>query len=215
MRPALLFLPIKAACLPACLHACVPACLPACLPAPSGWLVCPLPACPPNNGFPLRKELTSFAPKLVLQARMEGLRCGLPCFSFPSKLPACLPAQSFFQLSWLALQKARREVGARTDDRAQIFSAAPLLWLAPQSDHGSAACAETEAFFQHGPLQSFFEFNSTGSPYKKHARALLWLAPQSDHGSAARAEAEAVFQYGPPQSDCGGGRLKRPSTLIK
>ena len=95
--------------------------------------------------------------------------------------------------------------------------------LAPQSDHGSAACAETEAFFQHGPLQPFFEFNSTGSPYRKHVRGklaqrlitgrkflsppLLWLAPQSDHGSAARAEAEAVFQYGPPQSDCGGGRL--------
>ena len=47
------------------------------------------------------------------------------------------------------------------------FLSPPLLWLAPQSDHGSAACAETEAFFQHG-LQSFFEFNSTGSPYKKH-----------------------------------------------
>ena len=77
------------------------------------------------------------------------------------------PPQSFFQLSWLALQKARREVGARTDDRAQISQPPRLLWLAPQSDHGSAARAETEAFFQHG-LQSFFEFNSTGSPYKKH-----------------------------------------------
>ena len=42
------------------------------------------------------------------------------------------PPQSFFELSWLALQKARvREVGARTDE----------------SDHGSAARAETEAFF--------------------------------------------------------------------
>ena len=102
------------------------------------------------------------------------------------------PPQSFFQLSWLALQKARREVGARTDDRAQI-SQPPLLWLAPQSDHG-------KAFFQHG-LQSFFKCNSNFSA------TLFWLAPQSDHGRAARAEAEAVFQHGPPQSDCGGGRL--------
>ena len=36
------------------------------------------------------------------------------------------------------------------------FLSPPLLWLAPQSDHGSAACAETEAFFQYGPPQSFF-----------------------------------------------------------
>ena len=82
-----------------------------------------------------------------------------------------------------------------------------------------------EAFFQHGPLQRFFEFNSTGSFALQKACArevgattddraqisqpppLLWLAPQSDLGSAARAETEAVFQYGPPQSDCGGGKL--------
>ena len=89
----------------------------------------------------------------------------------------------------------------------------PPLWLAPQSDHGSAACAETEAFLQYGPPQSFAE---PGSPYKKNVRGkmaqglmtgrkvlsppLLALAPQSDHGSAARAETEAFFQYGPPQS---------------
>ena len=146
------------------------------------------------------------------------------------------PPQSFFELSWLALQKARvREVGARTDDRTQS-SLPPLSWLAPQSDHGSAACAETEAFFQYGPPQSFFElswlalqkarqganFNkppplTARSAVRSKARArevgarvmagrkflsppLLALAPQSDHGSAARAETEAFFQYGPPQS---------------
>ena len=87
-------------------------------------------------------------------------------------------------------------------------------WLAPQSDHGSAACAETEAFFQYGPPQSFFEL-SWLALQKARARevgatmmtgrkflspSLLWLAPQSDHGSAARAETEAFFQSGPPQS---------------
>ena len=46
-----------------------------------------------------------------------------------------------------------REVGATIDDRAQI-SQPPLLWLAPQSDHGSAALAEAEAVFQYGPPQS-------------------------------------------------------------
>ena len=93
--------------------------------------------------------------------------------------------------SWLALQKARREV--------RKFLSPPLLWLAPQSDHGSAACAETEAFFQYGPPQSFFEL-SWLALQKARAREvaqrlmtgrkflsppLLWLAPQSDHGSAA------------------------------
>ena len=94
------------------------------------------------------------------------------------------------------------------------FLRPPLLWLAPQSDHGSAACAETEAFFQYGPPQSFFEL-SWLALQKARAREvaqrlmtgrkflsppLLALAPQSDHGSAARAETEAFFQYGPPQS---------------
>ena len=78
----------------------------------------------------------------------------------------------FFELSWLALQKARARSLCNDDDRAQI-SQPPLLWLAPQSDHGSAACAETEAFFQHGPLQSFFKFNSTGSPCNRHVRGKL------------------------------------------
>ena len=32
-------------------------------------------------------------------------------------------------------------------------------WLAPQSDHGSAARAETEAVTQYGPPQSFFELS--------------------------------------------------------
>ena len=155
--------------------------------------------------------------------------------------------------SWLALQKARREV--------RKFLSPPLLWLAPHSDHGSAACAETEAFFQYGPPRSFFELSwlalqkararevaqrlmtgrkflspppsygslrnpITGVPrarklklFSKMAKStragswrndddraqisqppLLWLAPQSDHGSAARAETEAFFQDCPPQS---------------
>ena len=121
-----------------------------------------------------------------------------------------------FSRYWLALHKARREVGARTDDRAQI-SKPPPSYGSPQSDHGSAACAETDAFFQHGPLQPFFEFNSAGRPAtstragrKFLSPPLLWLAPPSDRGSAARAlklKLEAVFQYGPPQSDDGGGRL--------
>ena len=34
------------------------------------------------------------------------------------------------------------------------FLSPPLLWLAPQSDHGSAARAEAEAVFQYGPPQS-------------------------------------------------------------
>ena len=50
-----------------------------------------------------------------------------------------------FMGAGVAPQKARaREVGASTDDRA----------LAPQSDHGSSARAETEAFFQYGPPHS-------------------------------------------------------------
>ena len=89
----------------------------------------------------------------------------------------------------------------------------PLSWLAPQSDHGSAARAETEAFFQYGPPQSFFELSCLALQ-KARARSwrndddraqiskppLLALVPQSDHGSAARAETEAFFQDGPPQS---------------
>ena len=82
-----------------------------------------------------------------------------------------------FSRYWLALQKARREVGARTDDRAQISKPPPLLWLAPQSDHGSAARAETDAFFQHGPLQPFFEFNSAGRPAKSARGAIFSVAP--------------------------------------
>ena len=136
----------------------------------------------------------------------------------------------------------------------------PLLALAPQSDHGRAACAETEAFFQYGPPQSFFELSwlalqkararevgatmmtgreflcppsygsfrnpITGVPRARKLKLFSnmarrnplpnklarptkstsgswrndWLAPQSDHGSAACAETEAFFQYGPPQS---------------
>ena len=120
------------------------------------------------------------------------------------------PPQSFFELSWLALQKARaREVGATMMTGRKLLRP-PLLALAPQSDHGSAACAETEAFFQYGPLQSFFQLiwlalqkarREVGATMMTGRKFLLpQLAPQSDHGSAARAETEAFFQYGPPQS---------------
>ena len=62
------------------------------------------------------------------------------------------PPQSFFQLSWLALQKARREVG----DKAQISK--PPRLMGPITGVPRAR-AETEAFFQYGPLQSFFELS--------------------------------------------------------
>ena len=101
------------------------------------------------------------------------------------------PPQSFFQLSWLALQKARREVG----DKAQI-SKLPLLWLAPQSDHGSAACAETEAFFQYGPPQSFFQ--------------LSWLALQKARREVgATIDDRAQISHPPPPSY---GSLRNPIT---
>ena len=100
------------------------------------------------------------------------------------KLFSNMARRNPFSRYWLALQKARREVGARTDDRAQI-SEPPLLWLAPQSDHGSAACAETDAFFQHGPLQPFFEFNSAGRPAKSTRAGRKFLSPPS-YGSLRR-----------------------------
>ena len=52
-----------------------------------------------------------------------------------------------------------------------------LLWLAPQSDHGSAARAETEAFFNHGPPQS-----DCGG-----GKLTLFSKAQSDRINAARA----------------------------
>ena len=80
------------------------------------------------------------------------------------------------------------------------FLSPPLLWLAPQSDHGSVARAETEAFFQF----AFFQLSWLALQKARRAQIskppLLWLVPQSDHGSAACAETEAFFQYGPPQS---------------
>ena len=54
-----------------------------------------------------------------------------------------------FQLGWLALQKARaREVGA-TMMTGRKFLRPPLLWLAPQSDHGSAARARKLKLFSN------------------------------------------------------------------
>ena len=112
------------------------------------------------------------------------------------------PPQPFFELSWLALQEARAREVAQRLMTGRKFRSPPLLWLAPQSDHGSAARAETEALFQYGPPQSFFlarPTKSTSGSSRISQPPLLWLAPQSDHGSAACAETEAFFQYGPPQ----------------
>ena len=84
--------------------------------------------------------------------------------------------------SWSPYKKHVR--GKRNDDdRAQI-SYPPLLRLVPQSDHGSAARAETEAFFQYGPPQSFFQ--------------LSWLALQK-----ARREVRATI-----------GSLRNPITGV-
>ena len=64
----------------------------------------------------------------------------------PKRLTAIL-----FPVKLARSKKARaREVGARMMTKRKFLSP-PLLALAPQSDHGSAARAETEAFFQYGP----------------------------------------------------------------
>ena len=136
------------------------------------------------------------------------------------------------------LSPARREVGAAMMTGRKFLSP-PLLWLAPQSDHGSAACAETEAFFQYGPPESFFTLlarptKSTSGSWRKDwmtgrkllSPPLLWLAPQSDHGSAACAETDAFFQHGPLQpffefnsagrpakSTCAGRKFLSPPLL--
>ena len=126
------------------------------------------------------------------------------------------PAALLFRAKLACPTKSTREVGA-TMMTGRKFLSPPLLWLAPQSDHGSAACAETEAFFQHGPLQSFFKFNSTGSPCNRHVRGKLaqrlttgrkFLRPPLMARSAVRSR-----ERGPPQSDCGGGRLARRNLI--
>ena len=67
----------------------------------------------PNDGFSFREDLTSFAPKLVLQARMEGLRCGLPCFSFPSKaLPSLGKGKYFLEKGLSGCPKMTLEAGS-------------------------------------------------------------------------------------------------------
>ena len=87
------------------------------------------------------------------------------------------PPQSFFELSWLALQKARaRKVRLMTGRK--LLSTPPLM-ARSAIRHGSAACAETEAFFQYGPPQSFFE--------------LSWLALQK-----ARAREVGANFFAPP-----------------
>ena len=113
------------------------------------------------------------------------------------------------------LQKARVwEVGAKMMTGRKFLSP-PLLALAPQSDHGSAACAETVAFFQYGPPQSFFELTWL-APQKARVRevaqqlmtrrkflspALLWLAPQSDHPPQSFAEPARAREVGARTDD--------------
>ena len=94
------------------------------------------------------------------------------------------------------------------------FLSPPLLALAPQSDHGSAACAETVAFFQYGPPHSFFELTWLAlqkARVREVAQGLMTgrkvLIPPSWRslrnpitGVPRRAETVAFFQYGPPQS---------------
>ena len=106
--------------------------------------------------------------------------------------------RSLFELGWLALQKARAREVAQRLMTGRKFLSPPLLWLAPQSDHGSAARAETEAFFQYGPPQSFFE--------------LSWLALQK----ARAREVGAAMMTGrkflrPPPSY---GSLRSPITGV-
>ena len=95
-----------------------------------------------------------------------------------------------------ALQKERaREVGARMM-AGRKFLRPPLLALAPQSDHGSAACAETVAFFQYGPPQSFFK--------------VTWLALQK---ARAREVAQRLMttNFSAPPSH---GSLRNPITGV-
>ena len=69
------------------------------------------------------------------------------------------PTAILFPVKLACATKSTRAGSWRNDDDKAQLSKPPLLWLAPQSDHGSAACAETEAFFQYGPPQSFFELS--------------------------------------------------------
>ena len=85
------------------------------------------------------------ASALIKRTRPCDRPKSLTAIRFPVKLAR--PTKSTCAGSW-----------RKDDDRAQI-SKPPLLALAPQSDHGSAACAETEAFSQYGPPQSFFELS--------------------------------------------------------
>ena len=85
------------------------------------------------------------ASALIKRTRPCDCPKSLTAIRFPVKLAR--PTKSTCAGSW-----------RKDDDRAQI-SKPPLLALAPQSDHGSAACAETKAFFQYGPPQPFFELS--------------------------------------------------------
>ena len=82
-----------------------------------------------------------------------------------------------------ARQKARARKVCATMMTGRKFLTPPLLALAPQSDHGSVACAETEAFFQYGlqkaRAREVAQRLMTGRKFL--SPPLLWLAPQSDH----------------------------------
>ena len=117
------------------------------------------------------------------------------------------PPQSFFELTWLALQKARvREVAQRLMTRRKFLSP-PLLWLAPQSDHGSAACAETQLFCnmaRRNPLPSLRVHGKLAQGLMTGRKVLSppsWRSLRNPiTGVPRRAETQAFFQYGPPQS---------------
>ena len=108
----------------------------------------------------------SIAPPLGARSAIRSRECRVRgnCSFFP-----IWPAAVLFQGNLARLTKSTRAGScAATDDNK--FLSPPLSWLAPQSDHGSAACAETEAFLQYGPPQSFAE---PGSPYKKNVHGKL------------------------------------------
>ena len=105
------------------------------------------------------------------------------------------PPQSFFQLSWLALQKARREVGARTDDRAQISQPPPSYGSLRNPITGVPRARKLKRFFQFGPPQSFFQ--------------LSWLALQKARREVgARTDDRAQISQPPPSY----GSLRNPIT---
>ena len=102
-----------------------------------------------------------------------------------------------------ALQKARREVGARTDDRAQISKPPPSYGSLRNPITGAPRARKLMLFSNMARCNPFSSLTQLVAPQKARARgANFWSAAR-----ALKLKLEAVFQYGPPQSDYGGGRL--------